>query len=83
MEPKSVDNLLPTTDRFCPIGETLHHAGDPSKSTLYHWIDKGEFPAPYQISAGRVAWSFNEIQHWIATKKQAAALLPKKRPASQ
>ncbi len=60
------------TDRFCSMSEVQHHAGGASKSTIYRWIDKKKFPAPYRLGDNRVGWSFLEIQAWIADRKAAA-----------
>jgi prophage regulatory protein len=42
-----------------------------SRSTIYRQIPKGEFPAPYQLSAGRVGWKEAEVEDWIERRKRA------------
>ena len=36
-----------------------------SRSTIYRWIKKGQFPAPYHLSSGTVAWKASEIIDWL------------------
>jgi prophage regulatory protein len=40
------------------------------RSTLYHKIDKGEFPKPIPLSARAVGWLESEINAWIKTRIQ-------------
>jgi prophage regulatory protein len=39
-----------------------------SRTTLWRLVRAGKFPAPIQVSAGRVAWSETALQQWIASK---------------
>ena len=39
-----------------------------SRSTVWRRIHEGSFPAPVQISRGRVAWLDHEIESWISTQ---------------
>ena len=41
-----------------------------SRSTIWRRIRDGNFPAPIQISPGRVAWLERDILAWIAAQKQ-------------
>ena len=42
-----------------------------SRSTLYSWIAKGEFPAPVKIGARAVAWDAAAVDDWIARRIRA------------
>jgi len=44
------------------------------KSCLYEMIRRGEFPAPVQISAGRVGWAESTVDSWIKTRPPVADL---------
>ncbi|MYL96405.1 AlpA family phage regulatory protein [Novosphingobium sp. FGD1] len=35
-----------------------------SRSTIYRMVAKGQFPAPVQLSANRVAWMEGAVQGW-------------------
>jgi prophage regulatory protein len=43
-----------------------------SRTTIWRMVRRGEFPAPIQISPGRVAWSEAAVDAWIASKTVAA-----------
>lgn len=42
-----------------------------SKSTLYRWIQKGDFPKPIHCGPGAVGWLEQEVEEWIETKAAA------------
>jgi prophage regulatory protein len=58
-------------DRFVLIGEAKKISGYGATS-IWEMTRKGEFPRPYKISANRTAWSFQELQEWVAERKHAA-----------
>src|SRR5687767_12835934 len=60
-------------DRFMGRKETLVMSGYKSPTTLYEKMRDGEFPQSYSISDGRKAWSFIEVQQWIAEKRKQKA----------
>ena len=39
-----------------------------SRTTLWRLTKKGRFPAPVQVSPGRVAWSESAVSAWIAAQ---------------
>jgi prophage regulatory protein len=39
-----------------------------SRTTVYRLVQKGDFPRPYTLSAGRVGWSSTEIEEWIMSR---------------
>jgi len=41
-----------------------------SRSTIYDWIARGLFPAPFKIGPRRVAWTPRMVSEWIAEKVQ-------------
>ena len=43
------------------------------KTSIYRKIEKGEFPAPVQISPKMVRWKKSEIDAWIASLSKVAA----------
>lgn len=44
-----------------------------SRSTLYEWMSRGEFPRPVRLGARRVAWRATDIATWIEARETAAA----------
>jgi prophage regulatory protein len=41
-----------------------------SRSTIWRLVRDGDFPAPIQISRGRVAWLESEVLEWLAARKR-------------
>lgn len=39
-----------------------------SKSTIYLWVQKGQFPQPRKIGENTSVWSEDSIQSWIDEK---------------
>ncbi|NGZ84037.1 AlpA family phage regulatory protein [Duganella sp. SAP-35] len=42
-----------------------------ARSTVYLYIQRGEFPAPVKITRQASAWSLEEVQAWVAGRLQA------------
>ena len=38
-------------------------------STLYHWIAKGQFPAPEQLGPRVVGWAEEDLDAWDKARK--------------
>jgi prophage regulatory protein len=38
------------------------------RSTIYKYIAKDEFPAPFKISERSVGWLESEVQQWIQSR---------------
>lgn len=55
----------PDTDRFIDLHEVKWLAGL-GKTTIYHLISAGEFPAPIKLSGTASRWSLQEVQEWQA-----------------
>jgi|RhiMetdeSRZDD1v2_1073273.scaffolds.fasta_scaffold469427_3 predicted DNA-binding transcriptional regulator AlpA len=62
-----------TGDRFVSIQDVLALTSIRSRSTIYSLIKAKEFPAPHPITETRRAWSYQEIQNWIADRKRHRA----------
>jgi len=43
-----------------------------SKSTIYYFIARNEFPKPVKIGRRAVAWRASDIEAWIGSRQQAA-----------
>ncbi|MGB8031307.1 MAG: AlpA family transcriptional regulator [Terracidiphilus sp.] len=39
-----------------------------SRSSIYQWIAKGQFPAPVSLRARAVGWVESEVDEWIARR---------------
>lgn len=40
-----------------------------SRSTIYRWIDCGQFPVPVKLGQRAVAWRSAEIHAWIESRQ--------------
>jgi predicted DNA-binding transcriptional regulator AlpA len=65
--------LAPFEDRFVSIQDVLALTSIRSRSTIYSLVRAKEFPAPHPITEARRAWSFQEVQAWIAKRKRKQA----------
>lgn len=55
----------PTTRRFLKDDE-VEQRTSLSRSTRWRRIKEKTFPAPVQISKGRVAWLEDDVESWIS-----------------
>lgn len=44
-----------------------------SRSTIYDWIKRGEFPAPVALGARLVAWRESDIEGWLTARQSKSA----------
>lgn len=44
-----------------------------SRSTIYDWMKRGEFPQPVKLGARIVAWRESDIAAWLDSRKTPAA----------
>lgn len=44
-----------------------------SRSTLYDWMKRGEFPQPVKLGARLVAWRESDIGNWLESRQQRNA----------
>jgi predicted DNA-binding transcriptional regulator AlpA len=56
-------------DRLLKQAAVLARVGDVSRSTLYHWRLRGEFPKPDRTISARPYWRESTVDAWIATSK--------------
>jgi prophage regulatory protein len=40
-----------------------------SRSTLYDWMKKGDFPQPLKLGARLVAWRESDIAEWLESRE--------------
>jgi prophage regulatory protein len=53
-----------------PVVETLTGL---SRSTIYEWMKRGEFPQPVKLGARLVAWREADVIAWIESRETKAA----------
>ncbi|WP_413284191.1 AlpA family transcriptional regulator [Vibrio sp. MA40-2] len=58
---------LPTSSRLMRLKEVIQVTGI-SRSSLYKYLNEGQFPPPVSLGARSIAWVDHEIQAWITTK---------------
>ncbi|MCP9891677.1 AlpA family transcriptional regulator [Cyanobium sp. Aljojuca 7D2] len=63
--------MTSATDRLLRLPEVIHRVGL-SRTTIYSLISTGEFPRQIVIGPRAVAWSQQELEDWITSKRQAA-----------
>lgn len=44
-----------------------------SRSTLYYYIQRNEFPAPVRLGPRAVGWRESQIDRWIEERQETAA----------
>lgn len=44
-----------------------------SPATIWRWVSKGQFPAPFKLSAGVTGWYAADVEAFIAQRAQEAA----------
>lgn len=44
-----------------------------SRSTLYDWMKRGEFPQPVKLGARLVAWRESDVLNWIEARQTSDA----------
>lgn len=53
-----------TNRKILRINEVVEMVGM-SKSTIYRWIDKGQFPKYVKLGATSTGWYSDHIESWI------------------
>lgn len=43
-----------------------------SRSTIYEWMKRGEFPQPVKLGTRLVAWRQSDIDAWLQSREVAA-----------
>jgi prophage regulatory protein len=54
-------------DRFLRLAEVRVRV-PVSKSTIYLWISRGEFPAPRELGGHAVGWLQSEVIAWMKAR---------------
>jgi prophage regulatory protein len=44
-----------------------------SRSTLYEWMKRGDFPQPVKLGARVVAWRESDLTAWLESRETRAA----------
>ncbi|MGY3437024.1 MULTISPECIES: helix-turn-helix transcriptional regulator [unclassified Marinovum] len=44
-----------------------------SRSTLYDWMKRGDFPQPVKLGARLVAWRESDVTAWLQTRETRIA----------
>jgi prophage regulatory protein len=44
-----------------------------SRSTLYEWMKRGDFPQPVKLGARLVAWRESDVAEWLDSRETRAA----------
>lgn len=44
-----------------------------SRSTIYAWVQAGEFPRPVALGARLVGWRETDVQGWLEARETKAA----------
>lgn len=63
--------MTSATDRLLRLPEVIHRVGL-SRTTIYSLIATGEFPRQIVIGPRAVAWSQQELEDWMTSKRQVA-----------
>ena len=42
-----------------------------SRSTIYDWMNRGEFPKPVKLGTRLVAWRESDISAWLESREAA------------
>lgn len=42
-----------------------------SRSSIYLWVSRGEFPAPVPLGSRAVAWVEKEVDEWVSKRIKA------------
>lgn len=44
-----------------------------SRSTIYDWMKRGEFPQPVKLGSRLVAWRESDVTAWLKSRETKAA----------
>jgi prophage regulatory protein len=58
--------------RFERLPEVLRRVGV-GRSTLYRWIEAGQFPGPVRLGPNTSAWLASDVDRWIAKRVKQAS----------
>ena len=63
------------SDRIMRIAEVQDALGGIGKTTLYRWIEEGEFPKPLRVggdSSRTIGWLESDVDAYLQAKRQEA-----------
>ncbi len=63
------------SDSFLRVQQVMAACGK-SRASIYKDMQKGLFPRQVKITARAAGWSRNEIEAWLAQRKQARDISP-------
>lgn len=61
-----------TIDRLIRLPELKQIVGM-SRSSIYAYVARSEFPAPVQVGARAVAWRQSDVETWVQARKPSRA----------
>lgn len=50
-----------------------NYAANAARSTIYGWMEKGEFPKPVRLGGRTVAWRTADLEAWAEARKVEVA----------
>ena len=63
--------MTTTADRVVRPREVRELLGNISKSTLWRWIAKGQFPRPMKLGERAVGWRQSTLNEWLDSRPAA------------
>lgn len=66
----------PTTepeDEFLTLRDVTRMLGRVHPTTIFRMRQRGEFPEPFRLTPGRIAWSRRDIAKWIEGRRGRVA----------
>ena len=63
--------MTTTADRIVRPREVRELLGNVSKSTLWRWIAKEQFPRPMKLGERAVGWRQSTINEWLDSRPAA------------
>jgi len=62
MKPRSKDRLMKMSELCEFLGVV--------PSTIYRWLESGQFPQPFDIGQDTVRWRLSEIEKWLEESRR-------------
>ena len=58
-------------DKILRLRHVQDLVGGPAKSTIYRWIQHGDFPASVRLGGCSIGWRESDINRWIENRPPA------------
>lgn len=58
-------------DKILRLRQVQALVGRPAKSTIYRWIQLGDFPASVRLGGCSIGWRESDILEWIENRPPA------------